>query len=158
MPRGGARARIIGRRVEHLLRKRLERAGWSVLRAPASGAGSSTPVPDIIAVKGGHVLVFEAKYRTKPRSIFIEPWKYDGIRRWAENAGAAAFLAVKIRGEDDFRVVPWERAEHYTSERGEWYVFYKDVIDRAETLAELLARLAEQPRRAEAGAAAGAED
>ena len=65
---------------------------------------------------------------------------------------------MKIRGEDDFRVVPWEQAEHYTSERGEWYVFYKDVIDRAETLTELLARLAEQPRRAEAGAAAGAED
>lgn len=139
--RGGYRPRAVGKAAEHQLRRRLERAGWSVLRAPASGARSNTAVPDIVAMKQGRILVFEVKLRDKPRSIYIEEYKYEGVKKYAENAGAKAFLAVKIRGEEDFRVLPWEEAERVKLRNGTWYVFYKEKLDRARRLAELLAEL-----------------
>lgn len=139
--RGGAEARRRGKAVELQLLHRLRRLGWSVLRAPGSGARYSAPVPDIVALKKGMALVFEVKLRDKPRSIYIEEPKYLGVKEYAENAGAQAYLAVKIKGEQDFRVVPWYRAERVELRNGVWYVFYKEVLDNAITLSQLLVML-----------------
>lgn len=128
-----------GKRAELALVERLRRAGWSVLRAPASGARSKEPVPDVVAVKKGRVLVFEVKYRAFPRSIPVPEQKYMAIKRHAEQAGGRAYLAVKLKGEDDFRVIPWEEAERTVTTYGVMYVFYKHAIDRARKLTELLA-------------------
>jgi len=136
--RGGAEARRRGKAVELQLLHRLRRLGWSVLRAPGSGARYSAPVPDIVALKRGQALVFEVKLRNKPRSIYIEETKYLGVKEYAENAGARAYLAVKIKGEQDFRVVPWYRAERVELRNGVWYVFYKEKLDRAISLSQLL--------------------
>jgi len=139
--RGGYRARLIGKTAEYSLKKRLEKAGWSVMRAPASGARSSEAVPDIVALKAGRILMFEVKLRDKPRSIYIEEHKYTGIMNYARRAGAQVYLAVKVRGEDDFRVLPWSEAERVELRNGVWYVFYKEKLDRAKTLTQLLSEL-----------------
>lgn len=134
----GAEPRRIGKAAELRLADYLRRRGWSVIRAPASGARSKQPLPDIVAMKGGRILVLEVKYRETPRSIYIEEEKYIGIKEYAENAGAEAYLVVKIRGEEGYRAVEWSRAEKQVLSNGAWYVFYKHVIDRAKSLDTVL--------------------
>ena len=134
--------RALGKMAELGLVRRLRRAGWSVLRAPASGARSREPVPDVVAVKHGVILMFEVKYRARSRSIYMDAAKWDKLRRYAEQAGAELYLAVKLRGEDDYRVLGWDVAEHVRMDDKEYMAWYKEVIDRAGTLTDLLARIA----------------
>lgn len=138
MPRGGARSRALGKSAELRLARLLERLGWSVVRAPASGARRRNPVPDVIAMKRGVILMFEVKYRDDARSIYIEAEKYEGIKRFAENAGARVYLAVKLRGSEEWLVLPWSKAEKTTLKGRPAYAFYKHVIQSAIPLERLL--------------------
>lgn len=136
---GAGALKAKGKWAELRLMQILKRAGWSVLRAPSSGSGYRESVPDVVAVKKGRVLVFEVKYRQSSRSIPLPEEKYMAVKKYAEQAGGEAYLAVKLKGEKDFRVIPWEEAERQETGRGVFYVFYKHVIDGARSLAELLA-------------------
>lgn len=78
-----------GARFERELIHFLNYKGFSVSRTASSG-GCLYPV-DIIAIRRGLILAFECKaHKTKPR---LNRKKFEGFRKWCDNAGAIGFLA-----------------------------------------------------------------
>jgi Holliday junction resolvase len=81
-----------GYRAERLLLQELSKLGYMVMRAPHSGS-TSLASPDIIAVKGGRVLVIECKAREEAFKIEEEQMKQ--LCQW-QGAGCVPYVAWKI--------------------------------------------------------------
>lgn len=73
----------------HMLYKR----GWAVLRAPRSGR-IGVAAPDLVAIKGGKVVVIECKSRAEAFSVEAE--QIEQLREWQRRAGAAAYIGWKV--------------------------------------------------------------
>ncbi|MFH0832159.1 MAG: YraN family protein [Candidatus Aenigmatarchaeota archaeon] len=73
----------------HLLSDR----GYMVIRAPRSGR-ISLASPDIIAAKGGRLIVIECKSRAKGFKIPME--QLDELKQWEEKACAKAYVVWKV--------------------------------------------------------------
>lgn len=70
--------------------------GFAVIRAPASGSKRKDPIPDIIALKHGIILLIEVKSRKEPDKVYIEKWQAEGILDFARKSGGEVFLAIKF--------------------------------------------------------------
>lgn len=81
-----------GYRAERSLVHILHEKKYAVVRTPRSGR-IGLPSPDIIAVKGGRILVFECKSRESAFKIPLE--QLNELKVW-EKAGAKAYIAWKI--------------------------------------------------------------
>ena len=79
------------RRILTLLRDR----GFAVIRAPASGSKRKDPVPDIVAMKNGVILLIEVKSRRNGKQVYVMRNQAEGILEFAHKSGGEFFLAVK---------------------------------------------------------------
>ncbi len=73
----------------HILYER----GWAVMRAPRSGK-ISIPSPDIVAIKGGRVVIIEVKSRSAGFQIRKE--QLDEMREWVLRSGGEGYVALKL--------------------------------------------------------------
>lgn len=136
--RGGSAPRLWGRGAEYRVMRLLRRHGWRVLRAPASGARRREPVPDIVAMRNGRIVMFEVKLRNPMRTVYLDEIKYLGLKRYAEESGGDLYLAVVPGDVRDTRVVEWSKAELYETSRGRYYVFRKHVIEHSPTIYDVI--------------------
>jgi|ECHhosMinimDraft_1075155.scaffolds.fasta_scaffold07715_2 Holliday junction resolvase len=79
------------RRILTLLRDR----GFAVIRSPASGSKRKDPVPDIVAMKDGVILLIEVKSRRNGKQVYVKRDQAEGILEFAHRSGGELFLAVK---------------------------------------------------------------
>jgi len=85
-----------GFREERELVNRLERLGFAVLRAPASGAGTKLDRPDLVAGRRGFCIAVEVK-TTRRRVLYVRAESLEQLIRFAERFGAEPYLAVKFK-------------------------------------------------------------
>ena len=85
-----------GFRDERELVSRLEHLGFAVLRAPASGSGTRSDRPDILAGRKGFCIALEVK-TTSRRVLYIRQESVDQLVRFSERFGAKPYLAVKFK-------------------------------------------------------------
>ena len=71
----------------------LSEMGYMVVRTPRSGR-INLASPDIIAAKGGRLIVIECKSRAAAFKVPIE--QLDELKAWKEKAGASAYIGWKI--------------------------------------------------------------
>jgi len=132
-----------GKQAELELVKKLRKAGYAVMRAPASGARTKRVFyPDVLAVKfdgkNYRVLVFEVKLRKHRDTIHIAGPKIWLLQDYAKRAGGKAYIAVKISEEKQWFVFPVEMLEQQKYEKGVRYVITKDMFSRAKKLSEVI--------------------
>ncbi len=82
-----------GYRAEWQLTHKLSEMGYMVVRTPRSGR-IGLASPDIIAAKGGRLIVIECKSRKAAFTISIE--QLDELKQWREKAGAIAYIGWKM--------------------------------------------------------------
>ncbi|MEM3290530.1 MAG: Holliday junction resolvase Hjc [Candidatus Micrarchaeaceae archaeon] len=123
------RASNVERKIVSLFRDQ----GFAVIRAPASGSKSKQPLPDIVALKDGKIIVIEVKSRVHDKNVYISKEQYDGILRFAQVAGAKAYVAVK--NPDGLHFVNLEELE---KTRGENYAVPREKIMNGLTFTQLV--------------------
>jgi len=67
--------------------------GYMTIRAPRSGR-IGLPSPDVIAAKGGRLIVFEVKFRESAFTVSSD--QLQELVQWKEKAGAITYIACKI--------------------------------------------------------------
>lgn len=82
-----------GYRAEYELVHKLAGRGFMVVRTPRSGR-IGLASPDIIAAKGGRLLVIECKSRKN--GFTIDAAQLQELQEWVEKAGAVAYVGCKI--------------------------------------------------------------
>nr|4TKD_A Chain A, Holliday junction resolvase Hjc [Saccharolobus solfataricus P2]4TKD_B Chain B, Holliday junction resolvase Hjc [Saccharolobus solfataricus P2]4TKD_C Chain C, Holliday junction resolvase Hjc [Saccharolobus solfataricus P2]4TKD_D Chain D, Holliday junction resolvase Hjc [Saccharolobus solfataricus P2] len=95
-----------GSAVERNIVSRLRDKGFAVVRAPASGSKRKDPIPDIIALKNGVIILIEMKSR-KDGKIYVRREQAEGIIEFARKSGGSLFLGVKKPGVLKF--IPFEK-------------------------------------------------
>lgn len=132
-----------GKRAEYELMRKLMRAGYAVMRAPASGAKARRFFyPDIFAVRfdGNRykVLVFEVKLRKTKEYIFLTGPKVWLLKDFARRAGGEAYVAVKVADEKRWYIFPIDMLEEQQWEKGVRYIITKDMYIKAKSLSEVI--------------------
>jgi Holliday junction resolvase len=82
-----------GYRGERELVHTLSKMGYMTIRAPRSGR-INLPSPDIIAAKGGRLIVIECKSRAS--AFTVPPEQLQELKEWEEKAGAKPYIGWKI--------------------------------------------------------------
>jgi Holliday junction resolvase len=97
---GGLSARRKGTQAEVELARMLWERGFAVVRGPSSGGGVRRRFqPDLVAMLGGRIFVFEVKtVRSSNTPLYIESHKIIALEEFTRRAGGQAFIAVRIRG------------------------------------------------------------
>jgi len=132
----GVEIRARGFAYERELAYRLWKAGFAVMRAPASGAKVKRYVyPDVLAIKDKRVLVFEVKARREYKSVCVEGYKIGRLLEFARRAGGEAYVAVKITSAGRWVFVPAGSLRR--TDRG-FYCISKSELEVAPGLDELL--------------------
>lgn len=132
-----------GKRAESELVKRLWRAGYAVMRAPASGAKVKRVFyPDVFAVKfdgSRHkVLIFEVKLRRDRMVIHIPAPKVWMLQNYARRSGGEAYIAVKVASEKRWFVFPIDVLEQQRWEKGLRFVITKQMYEKAMSLSDVI--------------------
>jgi Holliday junction resolvase len=121
------------------LARLLYKMGFAVIRAPASGSKAKRVFyPDIVAMYKKNILVFEVKARSEPCDIYIDKYKVERLRDFAERSGGEAYIAVKITSMGEWRAVPLK--DLWTTKEGNYRVS-KFILERSNRLEELLERV-----------------
>lgn len=114
---------MTGSQAERDLATALDACGWTVMRAPASGAGTGRDMPDVLA---GHA-VENATLGDRPLSLpmaielkatsattaYVDAAEVTALERFAHDFGATPYLAAKFKGAGTrtrFWVVPTTEA------------------------------------------------
>jgi Holliday junction resolvase len=135
----GVAYRLKGFHYERELARMLYREGFAVIRAPASGSRAKRVFyPDIVAIYKRNVLVLEVKARSEPCDIYIDKYKVERLRDFAERSGGEAYVAVKITSMGEWRVVPLDQL--WETEAGNYRVS-KFVLERSARLEELVKKV-----------------
>lgn len=71
----------------------LSKMGYMAVRTPRSGR-INLASPDVIAAKGGRIIVIECKSRAAAFSVPHE--QLNELKEWRDKAGAAAYIGWKI--------------------------------------------------------------
>ena len=87
---------VKGVREERELVNLLDRLGFAVLRAPASGSKTRLDRPDILAGRKGLIIALEVKSTSK-RVLYVHGESVAQLKRFSERFGAKPFLAVKFK-------------------------------------------------------------
>lgn len=132
-----------GKQVELELAKKLWKAGYAVMRAPASGArAKKVYYPDILAVKYDgekhRVLVLEVKLRAKRNTIQLAGPKVWRLHEYTRRAGGEAYIVVKVPSEGRWFIFPLQLLKREEHEGKVRYVITMDAYDRALGLEALL--------------------
>ena len=80
---------------ERALAATLHEMGFAVIRAPASGGGSTRELPDLFAGNGTRLLAIEAKYSSEA-PIYLDEEELDDLTHFAAAFGADPFVSAKF--------------------------------------------------------------
>ena len=76
------------------------KAGFAVLRAPASGGGTMLPRPDIIAGSAVREKYFVLEIKTvRKDTLYISNEQIDGLLEFSKRIGFEPFLGVKFKNK-----------------------------------------------------------
>jgi len=84
-----------GTSVELSLFKKLRDKGFAVTRTPASGSKRKDPIPDIIAMKKGVIILIELKSRSREGKVYVSKEQAEGAKVFADKSGGYLFLGIK---------------------------------------------------------------
>jgi Holliday junction resolvase len=95
-----------GARAERDLLNHLDELGYTALRIPASGSGTTRALPDLLVGRALEVggfgttaecVALEVKYRAKESQLrfYLKAQEGEGLREFAEGFGATPLLAVR---------------------------------------------------------------
>ncbi len=87
---------VRGVREERELVNLLDKLGFAVLRAPASGSRTMLDRPDILAGRRGFIVALEVKSTSK-KALYVRGESIAQLKRFSERFGAKPFLAVKFK-------------------------------------------------------------
>lgn len=93
--------------LERYVLSRLRDKGFAVIRAPSSGSKRKDPIPDIVALKDGHIILIEVKSKEEEGTIYIRKEQAEGLMEFARKSGGELFLCVRFPHE--IRFVRFER-------------------------------------------------
>ncbi len=93
--------------LERYILSRLREKGFAVIRAPASGSKRKDSIPDIVALKDGHILLIEVKSKDEEGTIYIRKEQAEGLMEFARKSGGDLFLCVRFPHE--IRFVKFEK-------------------------------------------------
>ena len=132
-----------GKQAELELVKKLRKAGYAVMRAPASGARTKRVFyPDVFAVRFDgsryRVLVFEVKLRKHRDAIYLAAPKVWMLENFARRAGGEAYIAVRVSEEKRWYLFPLDILEKQRWEKGIRYVITKQMYEKAKRLSEVI--------------------
>ncbi len=97
---------------EYKLMTLLKKAGFFVMRAPASGSKVKRfDYVDVIAIKKGLILLFEVKRRIKKDTIEITKEQIDKLKRARELTEGQAYISVYIDDEKRWYFFTLEQLE-----------------------------------------------
>ncbi|MQL55158.1 Holliday junction resolvase Hjc [Acidianus ambivalens] len=122
-----------GTSVEHYILSSLRDKGFAVVRAPASGSKRKDPIPDIIAMKNGVILLIEVKSRKEKNKVYVPRSQAEGIINFAKKSGGELFLAVKF--PKFLKFIPFSKLR--ITESGN-YVADEEVIEEGLSLEDLV--------------------
>lgn len=97
-----------GDRTERELVRRLDEAGFAVMRAPASGSSTSRELPDVLAGNGTVFYAIEAK-SSSGDPIYLTGEEIESLTYFGQNFGAKPRVGVRFDRED-------------------WYFFHPDEL------------------------------
>lgn len=96
---GRAPGKAVASRLENELANTLWSMGYAVVRGPSSGSRAKRRYqPDLVAVKGGAVLVIEVKKARAGRTVYVPARQVEGLREFASRAGGIALIAARLPG------------------------------------------------------------
>ena len=107
-----------GSRRERELVNRLDRAGFAVMRAPASGGATTRELPDVLAGNGDSFYAIEAK-ASGGDPIYLTGEEVEALVYFARNFGAKARIGVRFDREDWYFFHP---GDLYTTDGGNYRV------------------------------------
>jgi len=88
-----------GIRDERLLAQLLWKKGFAVMRAPASGAATKMPRPDLIVGSRGRGLQFAVEVKTTRKAVLYLPAaSIDQLLAFSQRFGCQPILALKFKG------------------------------------------------------------
>jgi Holliday junction resolvase len=117
----------------------LYREGFAVIRAPASGSRAKRLFyPDIVAIYKRNILVLEVKARSEISDIYIDKYKVERLRDFAERSGGEAYVAVKITSLGEWRAVPLR--DLWTTREGNYRVS-KFILEKSARLEDVVERV-----------------
>ena len=124
---------------ERELARMLYREGFAVIRAPASGSRAKRLFyPDIVAIYKRNILVLEVKARSEISDIYIDKYKVERLRDFAERSGGEAYVAVKITSLGEWRAVPLR--DLWTTREGNYRVS-KFILEKSARLEDVVERV-----------------
>ena len=122
-----------GDRRERELVRRLDDAGFAVMRAPASGSATKRELPDVLAGDDGNLYAIEAK-SSSGDPIYLTGEEVEGLIFFAQNFGAKARIGVRFDREDWYFFHP---DDLYTTDGGNYTVKKETTLSDGTTLDEL---------------------
>lgn len=107
--------------------------GWAAVRAAGSGS-TKYPVPDVIAVRDGEVVIVECKTTSKEK--FHAKSAVEGLKAFARISGARAFVSLKFDREKPrfYDICEMLVAEEYTITKSTEYLSFDALIGRQKRL------------------------
>lgn len=88
-----------GDRRERQLTNELDKRGFAVMRAPASGSATERDLPDVLAGDGGDFYAFEAK-SSSGDPIYVDSGGVEALLYFSKNFGAAPRIGARFDRED----------------------------------------------------------
>ena len=121
-----------GTRRERELRTKLDEYGWTIMRAPSSGGGSTDDLPDIFAGDGERrIWAIEVKTSKPQNAIYLSADEVAALERFAEGFHPVVRPVVAVRWDRDttwylrnprsmYRTDSGSRRARHETCRGSW--------------------------------------
>ncbi len=122
-----------GDRRERELVNRLDKAGFAVMRAPASGSATDRELPDVLAGDGGSFYAIEAK-SSAGDPIYLTGEEVEALVYFSRNFGANARIGVRFDREDWYFFHP---GDLYVTDGGNYRVKKKTALTEGVDFDEL---------------------
>ena len=107
--------------------------GWAAMRAAGSGT-TVFPVPDVIAVKDGRVIIVECKATKKDRLSLKEAMTE--LKKFADLSGADAYISIKFFKKEPrfFSLEKMLSKGNYTISVNELFQSFETILSEQKTL------------------------
>ena len=118
--------------------------GWGVLRAPASGSGTTRSLPDVLAGRDGELFAFELK-SSSDEAIYLDGEEIEELEAFCRIFGGRPRVAVRFNeehgdptyGEDIPGIYVFQPSALYQTEGGNYRVRKEAALLRGTLYTEL---------------------
>lgn len=133
-----------GDRSERKLVNYLDKCGWAVMRAPASGSATERELPDVLAGNSVSFHAIEVK-ASSGDPIYIDGEEVDDLLYFAQNFGARACIAASFDteyddpayGEDRPGIYLLDLNDLHVTDGGNYRIKKENAIEKGTPVSEL---------------------